>query len=105
MISVEMLGYIGAILFAFCGLPQAIKSYREGHAEGLSHLFIWMWFWGEVLTICYVLLKHGLDIPLIGNYTFNLLLLAIIIRYKYFPKTADLETLKTRDIDQQETYI
>ena len=97
MISIEVFGYIGAALFAFCGLPQAIKSYRDGHAEGLAHLFLWMWFFGEVLTITYVYAKHGPDLPLIGNYSFNLILVIFIMRYKYFPRTL-IEGIETTDV-------
>jgi len=80
---IEIIGWIGAILFCLCGAPQAYSSYKQGHSRGLSHAFIWMWFLGEVLTLVYVLAKHGLDLPLVLNYLLNLLFLGIIIKYKY----------------------
>ena len=78
------MGYIGAFLLAFCALPQTYKSYKEGHSEGLSHAFLWMWGIGEVLLLVYVI--PAKDYPLILNYGINALLVAIILKYKYFPR-------------------
>lgn len=80
----ETIGWIGSALFAMCGVPQAIQCYRAGHARGLAWGFLGMWFFGEILTLAYILPK--LDWPLIFNYTFNLALLLVIIRYKLLPK-------------------
>lgn len=72
------------MLFALCGLPQAIKSYKDGHSIGLSWGFLVMWLMGEVLTFIYVLPK--LDYPLLANYTVNFLFLCVIIKYKLLPR-------------------
>ena len=89
--TVSLLGYIGAALFAFCSLPQSIECIRQGHAEGINPLFIWMWFLGEVITALYVYLKHGFDIPLIGNYLINIVFLLIIVKFLYFPRNKKLD--------------
>lgn len=81
--SVEVIGWVSSILFAFCGLPQAIMSYKQGHSRGIASLMLWMWFIGEVLAIVYVLGKIGIDKPLLFNYTVNILFLIVVIRYKY----------------------
>lgn len=83
---IELIGYAGGILFALCAIPQAFQSYRDGHSQGLSSLFLTMWTSGEILTLLYVLLKHGLDLPLILNYGMNLVFLAVIIKYKIKPR-------------------
>lgn len=83
---IELIGFVGAFLFAVCAVPQAIQSYKLGHSDGLSALFITLWTSGEVFTLAYVLLKHGLDWPLILNYGANLLFLVVIIRYKLKPR-------------------
>ncbi len=83
---IEAIGWTAGILFALCGLPQAIQSYKQGHSDGLHSGLLQMWFWGEVLTIAYVYLKHGFDGPLMLNYIANILFLLIIMKYKYRPR-------------------
>ena len=80
----EFLGWLGSILLAFCGLPQAIESYKTKCSDGLTWGFLFMWFLGELLTFAYVLPK--LDLPLIFNYSANIIFLIIIIYYKIKPK-------------------
>jgi uncharacterized protein with PQ loop repeat len=83
-IFVNGIGWIGAILFAICGIPQAYQCYKQKHAHGLSWPFLLTWFGGEVLTLVYIFLKPTLDIPLVFNYVFNLLALLIIFYYKSY---------------------
>lgn len=80
----ETIGWLGSILLAFCGLPQAIESYKTKSSEGLTWGFISMWFIGEILTIIYILPQMVL--PLIFNYTANIIFLSVIIYFKLFPK-------------------
>lgn len=80
----ETVGWFGSILLAFCGLPQAIESYKTKSSEGLTWGFIAMWFIGEILTFIYILPK--MDLPLMFNYTANIIFLSIIIFYKLYPK-------------------
>ena len=81
---IENIGWIGSILLAFCGLPQAIESYKTKSSEGLTWGFIGMWFIGEIFTIIYILPQMVL--PLLFNYTANIIFLSIIIYYKINPK-------------------
>ena len=81
----ENIGWLGSILLAFCGLPQAIESIKTKSSEGLTWGFIGMWFIGEICTFIYILPK--MDLPLLLNYTANIIFLAIIIFYKLFPKS------------------
>ena len=80
----ENIGWLGSILLAFCGLPQAIESIKTKSSEGLTWGFILMWFLGEICTFIYILPK--LDLPLLFNYTANIIFLAIIIYFKLMPK-------------------
>ena len=80
----ENIGWIGSILLAFCGLPQAIESIKTKSSEGLTWGFIGMWFIGEICTFVYILPR--LDLPLLFNYTANIIFLSIIIFYKLCPK-------------------
>ncbi len=80
----EILGWIGSILLAFCGLPQAIESWKTKSSAGLTWGLLAMWFAGEVFTFIYILPK--MDLPLLFNYTANIIFLSIIIYYKLYPK-------------------
>ena len=80
----EIIGYIGSILLAICGLPQAIESYKTKSSEGLTWGFILLWFFGEIFTFAYILPK--MDLPLLINYSANLIFLIIILYFKIFPK-------------------
>ena len=84
MSDLEMIGWIGSVLLASCGLPQAIKSYRQQHAHGVSLIFLIMWLFGEVLVLIYVAPKGHW--PLIFNYTVNILFVVIILYYRLWPK-------------------
>lgn len=81
----DALGWIGSFLFAVCAIPQAYKSYKDGHSDGLGWGFLLMWFFGEVLCLIYA---TGLGAwPLVGNYVFNFLALLVILYYKIWRKT------------------
>lgn len=76
----ETLGWIGSLLLAFCGLPQAWDSYRTKQSSGITWGMITMWLAGECLTLAYV--WPTMALPLIVNYTANILCLLVIIFYK-----------------------
>ena len=84
---IETMGWLGGALLAACGLPQAIKSYRQKHSYGLSIWFLLMWLLGEVFVLIYVLPKWHW--PLIFNYSANIVLVLIILYYKLRPSAAD----------------
>jgi uncharacterized protein with PQ loop repeat len=79
----ETIGWLGSILLAFCGLPQAIESYKTKSSAGLTWGFISMWFVGEILTVIYIIPKWHW--PLIFNYTANIIFLSVILYYKIKP--------------------
>ena len=81
----EISGIIGALMFAFCGLPQAITCIKTGNSQGLSWSFLIMWFFGEVFTIVYILPKH--DYILLTNYILNFGFLLIMLKYKIKPRS------------------
>lgn len=78
--GIEVVGWVGAILFAGCGIPQAWQCHQQKHAQGLSWSFLGMWFAGEVLTIAYVFPSR--QYPLLFNYFINLSCLLIILYHK-----------------------
>ena len=80
----EIIGWIGGILLAFCGLPQAIESSKTGKSDGLTWGFLIMWGVGELFTIVYIIPKWHW--PLIFNYTANIIFISIIAYYKINPR-------------------
>jgi uncharacterized protein with PQ loop repeat len=85
MNDLEIIGWLGSILLAFCGLPQAIMSIRNKSSYGIAWGSLLMWLFGEIFTIIYIFPQ--MQYPLLFNYFANIVFLGIIIYYKLFPKT------------------
>lgn len=79
-------GWIGSFCLAVCGMPQALQAWRQGHSDGISPLFVWLWFTGEVSFLIYVPFEVGLDLPILVNLSVNFLVCIVILKYIYFPK-------------------
>jgi hypothetical protein len=79
-------GVVGAVLLALCGAPQAWQAYRDGHARGVSGWFLSMWGVGCTAMLYHVLAVHASDVALVANYVFNVSLVAIIARFKVWPR-------------------
>lgn len=79
----EILGWLGSICLAICGIPQAWQSYKDKNSDGISWGFILLWAFGEVFALAYVYDK--LDLPLVLNYATNILILGVILYYKIKP--------------------
>jgi len=82
---IDLLCWIGNIIFALSGIPQAVKCYQQGHGKGLSQALLWMWVVGEIIALFYAYMKD-LPVPLLLNYSINLICLLVILRYKYVPR-------------------
>ena len=79
-----LLGWLGSICLAICGIPQAIMSFQDKHSDGISWSFLILWTVGELFTLLYVFEK--VDIPMLLNYGTNILILGVILYYKANPK-------------------
>jgi uncharacterized protein with PQ loop repeat len=80
----EILGWLGSICLAICGIPQAWQSFKDKHSHGISWGFVLLWAFGEIFALAYVYDK--LDLPLLLNYATNILILGVILFYKINPK-------------------
>jgi len=85
----EIMGWLGSICLAICGIPQAWQSYKDKHSHGISWGFVLLWAFGEIFALAYVYDK--LDLPLLLNYATNILILAVILYFKIKPKTEDYD--------------
>jgi len=86
----QIIGWIGAFLFAICAVPQVIKTYKSKKADDLSWLFLLFWLFGEILTFTYIILDDLLlkitHFPLYVNYLFNIILVLYLVYAKKFYK-------------------
>jgi uncharacterized protein with PQ loop repeat len=82
----QLLGGLGTTCFALSALPQAIKSWKEGHAKGISAATVWLWVIGEAAMFGYTLKVYPNDYILLINYAVNLALVSVIFRYKYWTR-------------------
>ena len=80
----EIMGWLGSICLAICGIPQAWQSHKDKHSHGISWGFVLLWAFGEIFALAYVYDK--LDLPLLLNYATNILILAVILYYKIKPQ-------------------
>jgi uncharacterized protein with PQ loop repeat len=80
----EILGWLGSICLALCGVPQAIMSYKDRHSHGISWGFLILWAFGELFALAYVYDK--LDLPLLLNYAVNILIVGVILYFKVRPE-------------------
>jgi uncharacterized protein with PQ loop repeat len=80
MIS-DIIGWIGSIAFAICGLPQAWNCFKHKTAKGISPAFVGLWLTGEVCYIASILMKFGWVNWLMFNYIVNLVSIAVISYY------------------------
>ena len=79
---IEVVGWLGGSLLAFCALPQVLLCIKTKSAQGVSRGFIGMWGLGEILTLIYVLYtRDWIDWPLVFNYLINLTFIGIISWY------------------------
>jgi uncharacterized protein with PQ loop repeat len=78
---IETIGYIASILFAVCGFPLAWRAYKTKTSDE-PWSFLLTWLAGEILMQVYVLVKHGLDLPLLAQYWANTVFLVVILYYK-----------------------
>ena len=72
------LGWIGSVLLAICGAPEAYSAIKKGKT-GLGWPFLAMWYLGEIFVFVPVLLE--IDAPyLLLNYGLNILFITVIIK-------------------------
>jgi uncharacterized protein with PQ loop repeat len=78
---ITLIGILGSLLLAVCGLPQAIQSFKTKTSSGVNGAFLFMWGIGEILLLVYVL-GTTKDPILLLNYMFNIILIGVIAYYK-----------------------
>ncbi|UCE71692.1 MAG: PQ-loop repeat-containing protein [Nitrospiraceae bacterium] len=82
----DILGWIGSVAFAICGIPQAWECYKHKSAQGISPGFIALWLIGEICYVISVLMKFGWVHWMMFNYGANIISISVISYYLYKDK-------------------
>ena len=82
----ELFGYAASACFILCGVPQVVLCIKQGHGKGLSHLFMWIWQFGEISLLVYAIFGLNFNIPMFLNSLFCSLICLLILKYLYFPR-------------------
>jgi MtN3 and saliva related transmembrane protein len=80
--NTEVFGFISAICFGLCALPQSIKCIKTQSADGISTLMIILWLLGELSAIIYAIGTLNSPFWLLFNYGLSTITLLPIIYYK-----------------------
>ena len=99
----ESIGWIGNVLLALCGIPQAWKCYRNGHAKGLDKMFVWMWYIGEMMA-CFYHNWTSDRYPQNVNYLVNIIAISVIVYYRHFERKQD-EGITEPGIKEQDNSV
>jgi len=81
-----MIGWIGALAYSACAIPQAVQCKRQGHGEGLSAGMLLVWLAGGVSMLVAIPLQCGWVPWLMTSYACNTAALLVIIRYRFWPR-------------------
>lgn len=77
----DLIGWIGSVAFAICGLPQAWECFKNKSAKGINPFFVGLWLTGEVCYVMSVLLKFGWVGWMMFNYLANIFSITVIMYY------------------------
>lgn len=77
-------GWIYSLAFALSAIPQAQKSYKEKHSDGVADGTLLLWIVGEIAGTIYGV--SLLQWPIIFNCAINTIFVGIIVWYRLFPK-------------------
>lgn len=80
----EFLSWIGTFVLIIRGLPQAVRSWKEGHSNGLSGQMLWLWLIGSFLVLPHLILMEDYSSGIV--YCANITFVLIILKFFYFPR-------------------
>jgi len=77
----DLIGWIGSVAFALCGIPQAWECIKQKSARGINPVFVALWLVGEICYVASILMKFGWVTWMMFNYTANIFSIAVITFY------------------------
>jgi uncharacterized protein with PQ loop repeat len=75
----DVIGLFGSLLLTFCGVPELYRTIKDKRCH-LGWGFLLMWLFGEIFCFFYGFNLN--EIPLIINYSFNLIVAGVMVFYK-----------------------
>jgi len=81
----SLLGILGGICFAYCGVPAALATFKAKRSIGTPIFVALMIVLGSIFMYVYMTATYGLDLILTVNYAVQLLSWGLIVYYHYFP--------------------
>ena len=87
-VVISTFGFIGALLLAICSAPLALEAVAKGKSSMTeAPVFMWIWWWGEILSVIYVIGELNSDKIMLMNYGFNIFCVSIVLYYMYNPRS------------------
>jgi len=74
-----MIGMIGSLFLTFCAIPELVRTVKDKKCH-IGWGFLLMWLFGEIFCFFYGLELS--EIPLIINYSFNLIVVSTMTYFK-----------------------
>jgi C1A family cysteine protease len=93
---VKLLGIVGGICFALCGVPAAIGTYRAKNSIGTPISIALAITIGAISMYLYLLLTYGFDLLLALNYSIEVVSWGLIVYYHFFPTKAVILTVPSK---------
>lgn len=79
----NLFGLIGSLFLTFCGVPELIKTLHTKKCN-LSWGYLIMYVIGEIFCLVYAI--QIMQIPLLINFSFNLVLSIFLFTWKFLQK-------------------
>ena len=89
MSIIQIVGLLGGLCFAYCGVPAAYQAIKQGFTQ-TPVIVAWMICIGGVLMYVYLTAQHGIDWVITINYTVEVVSWAIVVFYHYSPRRIQL---------------
>ncbi len=83
-------GWLGTACFVLSALPQAWKSWKDGHSRGVAAGTIALWLIGELAMTIFTIGALDSNPILLLNYAGNLGLVGLIAWLKVWPRKIDV---------------
>lgn len=81
----EVLGWLGLALIGFAAIPQTLQVLRQGHAEGMSWVYISCAWFGFAFLFVYAITTR-VGPALVLNYALQWILFSIMGFVKRYPR-------------------